>query len=580
MSAEDKQEDVLPPLKLRSPFEKNVEKFNKQTFAPDVGFIMEGMDEPILLHTAILGKTSALLASVFQGQSTPICVLDEEKHLIIWKGAETEDVKVTPEDYRHAIIKVLRFLYGEDQSLLFEECAGTLKGIAEMAPPNLEELVKSITQYLVECAQKIEILVDDRPEIKEDEVLSVNKFSFAERKVLALLLKTNSTPTKELTFSRLDPEKRAFGFSIGNVGGSTPQLNRRAYSLMISEILQKNTTITSLHVESFDEGTDGTVAILETLKTNTSLTELSFDSLDEIEEKKALGEMLKVNKNLRKLSLKESKIGCDGADCLRDGLLANTALTELDLTQTRLGPEGARSLGEALAKNTTLTKLNLEACELGPNGASNLCQALKSNNGLHWLSVARNQLGPDAGNSFGDCLNANKSLTSLSLSDNELDNELGSVQGSLKLVEGLKGNKIVSTLDLSHTGIGHEGTAALCEHLKNNTSITALDLSCNTIGRTRTKMLSEMLKVNSSLQKLNLYGNRVGDNEAKMLCEALRINKTLQYLDVRKNRTEIEGVNAFKEILKENRHLKQLETSFDQNPEAWTQAAHNLCPVM
>eukprot|EP00900_Chrysochromulina_parva_P006149 jgi/Chrpa1/15535/Chrysochromulina_OHIO_Genome00021057-RA len=74
---------------------------------------------------------------------------------------------------------------------------------------------------------------------------------------------------------------------------------------------------------------------------------------------RALAALLERNTTLKKLILESNDIGDDGARALATSLEKNTTLETLDLRSNGIVDDGARALETSLEKNTTLETLDL-----------------------------------------------------------------------------------------------------------------------------------------------------------------------------------------------------------------------------
>ncbi|MDH5178861.1 MAG: ADP-ribosylation factor-like protein [Gammaproteobacteria bacterium] len=245
-----------------------------------------------------------------------------------------------------------------------------------------------------------------------------------------------------------------------------------------------------------------------------------------------LAERLQTLTNIRRLILKDNRIGNDGARALTE----LSQLTTLDLSRNNIGNAGAK----AIANLTGLTSLDLSDNMVGNSGVSalsNLTQlttldlshnqideagvkTLSNISRLTTLSLVYNRIN-DAG---AKALSNFSQLTSLNLYANQVGDE-----GAYSLSRLTQ----LTTLDLSRNQISDKGLSALTQlkqlsslYLRNNTisdtgtnsiekltQLNSLDLSNNQIGNTSIKTLTNLTK----LTALNLRFNRVSDEGVKIL---------------------------------------------------------------
>lgn len=130
----------------------------------------------------------------------------------------------------------------------------------------------------------------------------------------------------------------------------------------ITDLLQKNDTISSLALSCTDITDKGITAISDQLKTNYALISLEILANYNMENGngiKAVSKALQKNTTLTSFSLTHAKLGNAGAKSLSEMLQHNNSLTSLDLSYNLINVTGVTHLSSALKVNTTLKKLNL-----------------------------------------------------------------------------------------------------------------------------------------------------------------------------------------------------------------------------
>jgi len=116
---------------------------------------------------------------------------------------------------------------------------------------------------------------------------------------------------------------------------------------------------------SFKGGFVSPAKLIEQLESNdAALTELDLSDNSSYKMKsreytKRIGDALKTNTNVQKLTLKGLEIDDAGLAFIADGLKENKGITFLVLEKNKIGSVGAEALANALKPNTTLTELNL-----------------------------------------------------------------------------------------------------------------------------------------------------------------------------------------------------------------------------
>ncbi|WP_032113170.1 hypothetical protein [Candidatus Paracaedibacter symbiosus] len=203
---------------------------------------------------------------------------------------------------------------------------------------------------------------------------------------------------------------------------------RAEWVSQLAEILRENNALKELHLEGNRIGPKGAQALGEALKHNTTLQKLSLPNshLYITDHSIKTIKTLSSGQFLRRDLLSEmwdSCLGAHGASYLSDALEHNTTLKVLDLS-FNLIDRGAMELARALKRNSTLQVLNLSYNFIVPPD-SWLFGALKENKALQSLVLKENliNLGEDPGffESIKYALSHNTTLTKLDLSDNYVD---------------------------------------------------------------------------------------------------------------------------------------------------------------
>lgn len=95
-----------------------------------------------------------------------------------------------------------------------------------------------------------------------------------------------------------------------------------------------------------------------------------------------IGEMIQVNKCLRRISLAKHDITDEGLVPIVLGLMRNRHLNYVDLRVNKIGVDGAVAIGHLLKRNKSIKYLNLSANRIIDAGATGLVSGLKVNNTL------------------------------------------------------------------------------------------------------------------------------------------------------------------------------------------------------
>ncbi|CAE7305651.1 NLRC3 [Symbiodinium necroappetens] len=119
------------------------------------------------------------------------------------------------------------------------------------------------------------------------------------------------------------------------------------------------------------------------LTSNSVTTHLDYDYPHRAEGIKAfaLALVLKTNRTITKISLKQNYMSDEGCKALAEALATNGTLTSVDLSDHNISDEGCKGLAKALKTNGSITTLDLA-----------LAEALKSNTTLEFLHLQNNYI--------------------------------------------------------------------------------------------------------------------------------------------------------------------------------------------
>ena len=132
----------------------NIKYFDNGESLPDVEFVIPGMNDSLHLHRRVLCMNSATLMSLFSGKANSHCALNAKEHTIKWLDERT----TSNIPYRNALMKWLRFCYGENQTFAPHECPAALALLCQLQLSCGEEVKAIIEKNMIEKAQKNLIL--------------------------------------------------------------------------------------------------------------------------------------------------------------------------------------------------------------------------------------------------------------------------------------------------------------------------------------------------------------------------------------------------------------------------------------
>lgn len=240
---------------------------------------------------------------------------------------------------------------------------------------------------------------------------------------------------------------------------------------------------------------------------------------------KYLGEELKINTTLKILDMSYSCLCNNnpiGIKYLYEAIKVNNCLTKLDLSKLvhdsqQLSDDFCKELGEILKINKSIRVLILKENSINKSSLKHLCGGLIMNNSLTDLDLGGNLIGHSK--HFGNYLKINTSLKHLNLKWNWQSQE--SVVNSL--CDALKVNCTLKSLDLDFSNIHDMQITNLCESLKINKSLEEISLNNNKI--TSVKPIIEMLKYNIVLKEISLINNSVDNFKEQVFIKLSRNKK-------------------------------------------------------
>jgi hypothetical protein len=156
---------------------------------------------------------------------------------------------------------------------------------------------------------------------------------------------------------------------------------------------------------------------------------LELDVLEDISEGAArvFGEALKVNRGLQTLSChRENGFSEPFMSALVHALADNTELRELNLVRISISNKSLVALGEALKVNRVLRRLSISHSLLGGSVVA-LAEALKENKALRVLNLQYTQISKSDALAFGETLKIDTVLQELRLNSNITQDEFKSL---------------------------------------------------------------------------------------------------------------------------------------------------------
>ncbi|XP_033634987.1 protein phosphatase 1 regulatory subunit 37-like [Asterias rubens] len=182
-------------------------------------------------------------------------------------------------------------------------------------------------------------------------------------------------------------------------------------------------------------------------------------------------------------------------------LKQNTSIRDLYLAENRLVPSDAIHLGSMLKHNRGVKLLDLRNNHIQDAGLSHLCDGLldQMEGQLMTLVLWNNQLTQNGMTHLARALPILNNLETLNLGQNNLGND-----GVHILKDALMKNRSLLRLGLYACRFGDQGTVALAEFVADNWQLVRLDLRENEVRTGGLMALSYAMKVNKVLLRLDL----------------------------------------------------------------------------
>jgi Ran GTPase-activating protein (RanGAP) involved in mRNA processing and transport len=223
------------------------------------------------------------------------------------------------------------------------------------------------------------------------------------------------------------------------------------------EALKTNTSLKSI---SFGENKslEDVMQFCESIKENKGLEELCIYNYGNTIQN--LYDVFKINTTIKKIDILHCYIN---SKFQFGNLIKNNTIIELKIQSTFISEEEVEYLSEVLKTNKSLKNLVLRDNNTSFNGIKYLSEALKVNNSITSISLINNNINEEIAKYLFDFLKINTSLKKMYLDDNNICTE-----GVKYLFQALKFNKSLTDLSIRSNNIRIEGADYLVEELKYN----------------------------------------------------------------------------------------------------------------
>ncbi|XP_022783849.1 protein NLRC5-like [Stylophora pistillata] len=350
----------------------------------------------------------------------------------------------------------------------------------------------------------------------------------------------------------------------------------KAALVTIEHILRSSVKLTYLHLNNDLRST----SLTPVLRANRTLTHLNLRNAKiRNAGAEALEEVLRENCTLTHASLRDNEISHIGAEALARGLEFNKVLVHLDIRNNWIGNQGAVAFAKAFELNSTLKYFDVGIDYITPreleyildSGINAIAKSLRSNCSLTYLDVRGSIFSDSSAAALGEALRSNRTLSHLYLNSPLICSQLekmGIQFGNLAAAAFKRAlqsrDTKITHLNLSNTSITSSCAKILAEALHSNTTLIRLDLSENKIDSRGAEAIANGLKSNRTLTHLKLRVNQISDAGAVRFAQCLQSNRTLLYLDLIENGIKRSGAAAIAEALKSNWTLTHLQLGWNE----------------
>ena len=138
---DQEQDEDNKTVDVVSPYFNEISSFENPETNPDLEFFVAGMEKPLKLHMRILAKTSGYLKAMLN---------ERRDQRLEWPHDISNEID------RKALVKALRFCYGETQSVSTKngECIAMIAVLTRLQVTRLDDVVTLLTNFAVEEAKR------------------------------------------------------------------------------------------------------------------------------------------------------------------------------------------------------------------------------------------------------------------------------------------------------------------------------------------------------------------------------------------------------------------------------------------
>ena len=131
-----------------SPFQLNIAAFNNQEAYGELTFITPGGNQRLGLHRIFLCPASRTVEEAVNGRINTHCKFRAESKALEWLHNNADEI------YCRALIKWLRFCYGENQSFDAEECPAALTLLVQLKLRVGDNVKEDLEAFMIDAAKR------------------------------------------------------------------------------------------------------------------------------------------------------------------------------------------------------------------------------------------------------------------------------------------------------------------------------------------------------------------------------------------------------------------------------------------
>lgn len=138
-------------LKIESPYPKFTNRFDDGSESSFYDFRMKipGEQNLVKLHRLLVANASQTLLKLLQCKVVKGACYDCQEHILEWKFGKEDDVV-----YRKVLIKWLKFCYGEDITLIPEECCAAIALLFQLQMSCINDVCPEIEKFMVKTTEE------------------------------------------------------------------------------------------------------------------------------------------------------------------------------------------------------------------------------------------------------------------------------------------------------------------------------------------------------------------------------------------------------------------------------------------